>query len=153
MDYKIVPFNFEVCEQAATLHASAFDCAWSKNEFEVLLTVNPGVFGFKAVSSEEQLCGFILLQYIIDDAEILTLGVSKNCRQQGIGKELIKTTIKKLFIKGAKRLLLEVSEYNKEALLLYKSLNFKAYGRRKNYYLLNDKKQADALLLEIKLNN
>ncbi|AIL12977.1 hypothetical protein IM40_04810 [Candidatus Paracaedimonas acanthamoebae] len=142
-----------MCEQASILHASAFERPWSKNEFEILVTESPGIFGFKAVSSEEQLYGFILLQYIIDDAEILTLCVLENCRRQGIGKELIKTAINKLFIKDAKRLLLEVNEYNKEALLLYKSLNFNTYGRRKNYYLLNDKSQADALLLEIKLNN
>lgn len=153
MDYKIVPFDFEICEQASILHASVFERPWSKKEFEVLIMASPGVFGFKAVSLEEHLYGFILLQYIIDDAEILTLGVLESCRRQGIGTELIKTAIKQIFIKGAKRLLLEVSEYNKEALLLYKNLNFKAYGRRKNYYLLNDKSQADALLLEIKLNN
>lgn len=153
MDYKIVPFNFEICEQAAILHASSFERPWSKKEFEVLVTTSPGIFGFKAVSSEEQLYGFILLQYIIDDAEILTLSVLKSRRRQGIGTELIKTAIKQLLIRGSKRLLLEVNEYNNEALLLYKRLNFKAYGRRKNYYLLNDKSQADALLLEIKLNN
>ncbi len=153
VDYKIASFNFEICEQAAILHASSFERAWSKQEFEVLVTTSPGVFGFKAISSEEQLYGFILLQYIIDDAEILTLSVLKNCRRKGVATRLIKEAIKQLFINGAKRLLLEVSEYNNEALLLYKKLNFKAYGRRKNYYLLNDKNQADALLLEIKLNN
>jgi ribosomal-protein-alanine N-acetyltransferase len=153
VDYKIAPFNFEVSEQAAILHASAFENPWSKNEFEALIALNPRNFGFKAISLKGQLYGFILLQYVIDDAEILTVSVLENCRRQGIGTSLIKSAIEQLFVKGAKRLLLEVSEYNKEALLLYKSLNFKPYGRRKNYYLLNDGKQADALLLEIKLNN
>lgn len=147
MNYRIELFNYETCEQAAVLHASTFERPWTKKEFEILIAA-PGVFGFKVISLEEQqLRGFILLQYIIDDAEILTLNVDKNSRRQGIATELIKTAIAQLFLKGARRLLLEVNEYNKEALLLYKKLNFKTYGRRKNYYLLNDKNQADALLL------
>lgn len=153
MNYKIELFNYEICEQAAALHASTFERSWSKNEFETLI-ITPGVFALKAISVDNrQLYGFILLQYIIDDAEILTLSVDKNNRRQGIASELIKVAIARLFLKGAKRLLLEVNEYNKDALLLYKKLNFKTYGRRKNYYLLNDNNQADALLLEIKLNN
>ncbi len=153
MNYKIAPFTVETCVQAAILHASTFKRSWSEKELKTVLLSTPGTFGFKAASLQGELWGFILLQYVIDEAEILTLSVSESHRRQGIGTKLIKAAMKQLFVKKAKRLLLEVNQYNKEALLLYKSLDFKTYGRRKNYYLLNDKKQADALLLEIKLND
>ncbi|OJX10926.1 MAG: hypothetical protein BGO77_05280 [Caedibacter sp. 37-49] len=153
MNYEISPFTSETCAQAAILHASTFMRSWSEKELETVLLSMPGTFGFKAMSLQGELLGFIFLQYVIDEAEILTLSVSECNRRQGIGTKLMRAAIKQLLTKRAKRILLEVNEYNKEALLLYKSLDFKTYGRRKNYYLLNDGKQADALLLEIKLND
>ena len=80
----------------------------------------------------------------ISEYEILLLYVSKSFRKKGLGSQLInkieenKSRLKKIY--------LEVSENNLEAISFYTKMNFKTIYTRKNYFFI-DNKRIDALVM------
>ena len=80
----------------------------------------------------------------ISEYEILLLYVCKDFRNKGLGINLLKK------IEGnnnfLKKIYLEVSENNLEGISFYKKMNFKIISKRKNYFLVQDKK-IDALMM------
>lgn len=75
---------------------------------------------------------------IDDEMEILSIGVHPNFRLQGLAKLLLKDRISKF-----KKVFLEVSSNNVNAIQLYKTLKFEQINFRKNYY-----QDSDALLMK-----
>ena len=93
-----------------------------------------------------------VISLIKDELEIYFIGVKKDLRNQGIGKQFLCDIIKLAKDSGATSIILEVNEKNKIALNMYKSLNFEGCGTRKNYYYNPDGKREDALIMRLKLN-
>ena len=93
-----------------------------------------------------------VISLIKDELEIYFIGVKKDLRNQGIGKQFLCDIIKLAKDRGATSIILEVNKKNKIALKMYKSLNFEGYGTRKNYYYSPDGRHADALIMQLKLN-
>ena len=93
-----------------------------------------------------------VISLIKDELEIYFIGVKKDFRNQGIGKQFLCDIIKLAKDRGATSIILEVNEKNKIALKMYKSLNFEGYGTRKNYYYSPDGRHEDALIMQLKLN-
>ena len=92
------------------------------------------------------LTGFSIFFITDVSLEIYFIFVAPSFRKNGIGENFLKNAIffcKKKLIKSIK---LEVNEKNKMAINLYKKLNFKITGRRKNYYQIKGKYN-DALLM------
>ena len=120
----------------AALHAAVFPHApWSEAAFLALLN-QPNVI---ALAHAEN--GFLLLQVVLDEAEILTFGTTqKRC---GIGTHLLRAGLEALAATGVTRLFLEVASSNHEAQAFYKKFNFVVTGRRKAYYEDGD----DALVM------
>ncbi len=65
------------------------------------------------------------------EREILNLVVDPAQRRRGIGKKLLKNEVSR----GRGNWFLEVRESNHPAIKLYKSIGFRATGRRPEYYL------------------
>lgn len=78
--------------------------------------------------------GYISLNFDGYQAEILNFCVSLDCQRQGIGTKLLSYAINLLYAKGATSFVLEVRESNINAISLYKKLGFKQISVRKNYY-------------------
>lgn len=78
--------------------------------------------------------GFIYFLTILDEIEIIDVGVHANFRKQGIGKKLMQHVIHHAQIKNIKRILLEVRADNVAAIHLYESLGFIFIRSRSNYY-------------------
>ena len=132
------------CDTAAlaTLHAAAFDDAWSA-DWIARLMAQPGTF---AISAEG---GFILLRSAGGEAEVLTLAVAPAARRRGIASALIVMAAKYAQEQGARRLFLEVSDANEPAKSLYTCAGFKEVGRRKAYYRRDSGCCEDALVLAV----
>ena len=124
----------------ASVHLQAFDAPWNEAAFRDLLA-SPGVF---ALGDE---AGFILVRVILDEAEILTVGVRPDLRRHGLGRALVQQAIIQAAAKGAERMFLEVAQSNLAAQYLYASTGFEQVGRRKNYYSLGDGSHEDALMM------
>lgn len=142
--------EFEDIDYAAELHSEAFDRPWSGDEFAALLG-NPGTFGFLARrigAPNSAPVGVVLVREAADEAEILTIAVSKRARGQGIGRMLMDQVLQRLHADRTASLFLEVDEENAAALALYRRLRFAEVGRRPAYYADANGRRTSALVLK-----
>jgi ribosomal-protein-alanine N-acetyltransferase len=114
----------------AGIHARAFpaDECWDERIIAGQLG-QPGVFGLIDPRG-----GMVLARLAADEAEILTLAVTPEARQQGVGAGLIAAAAAEAKLRGAVRLFLEVSTKNPAARGLYQRQGFQQVGRRRAYY-------------------
>lgn len=143
---------------AAALHQTGFDDFWDENAICDLLNV-PGAFGLLAFApgsgqhqgsacAEDIPLGFVLVQVVLDEAEINTIVVGPAARRCGVGNILMENVVSHLQKHGVGRLLLEVACDNAAAMALYQKLGFAEIGRRRGYYRRNGGPAIDALVME-----
>lgn len=82
----------------------------------------------------EKFAGFIYFLTILDEIEIIDVGVDPDFRKQGIGKKLLQYMFDHALKKNIRRILLEVRADNPAAIHLYESLGFTFIRARSNYY-------------------
>ena len=92
--------------------------------------------------------GVCVFHKIYDEAEIRYLSVHPSYKRIGLGKNLIHKIFKECKNENIKRIFLEVSLQNKQALNFYDFLGFETICVRKKYY----RDGSDALLKEKMLN-
>lgn len=145
------PLEPDDLDLAAEIHSEAFSRPWSGDEFSSLMT-QPGTFGFVARRVGEKQsappAGFVLARLVADEAEILTIAVSRRARRQGVGRLLMDMVLQRLHSDRAKSLFLEVDEENTGALALYRRLRFAEVGRRPAYYNDANGRKTSALVLK-----
>ncbi|GAA0552088.1 ribosomal-protein-alanine N-acetyltransferase [Rhizomicrobium palustre] len=129
------------------LHAQCFEEVWSEKSFADLLAV-PGTFAL----IDEAAAGFLLLQVVADQSEVLTLGVTPAARRRGIACELLAKALELAQEKGASHMLLEVESLNFQAIGLYRKYGFLEVGRRKAYYRHADGRTGDALMMRVEIH-
>ena len=114
----------------SAIHARAFpeDEFWEEGIIAGQLS-QPGVFGFIDMRG-----GMILARTVADEAEVLTVAVVPERRQQGLGGGLVAAAATEARRHGANTLFLEVSTRNPAARGLYQRLGFVQIGRRRGYY-------------------
>lgn len=134
-----------------TLYASCFKKAWSSDFFSKFLDSSNSI-SIGCFDTQQQLIGFCLCRWVVDEAEILTIVVGRQWRRQGIGYNLFTRVLKQLKKIGVKKIFLEVHEKNQSALSLYNKLYFQPIGVRENYYLDTEEMPGNAIVLELVLN-
>jgi ribosomal-protein-alanine N-acetyltransferase len=114
----------------SAIHARAFpdDEFWDERIIAGQLS-QPGVFGLL-----DKRGGMLLARLAADEAEVLTVAVVPERRQQGLGGGLLQAAAEEARARGAARLFLEVSTRNPAARGLYQQFGFTQVGRRKAYY-------------------
>lgn len=114
----------------SAIHSRAFpsDEFWDERIIAGQLS-QPGVFGLL-----DERGGMLLARLAADEAEILTVAVVPERRQQGFGAALIQAAAAEARARGALKMFLEVSTRNPAARGLYQQLGFAQVGRRKGYY-------------------
>ena len=93
--------------------------------------------------STTKIIGFVIFYHVRNEIEIIQIGIIKSCQRKNYGS-LIVNKIKKL--KNIRKIFLEVSVENTQAINFYLKNGFKKIGIRKAYYKDN-KKRTDALRL------
>ena len=111
-----------------------------KNELEKDYVTGIGIYLNNLV------VGVCVIHKIFDEAEIRYLSVHPYYKRRGLGKKLIFRIFKECEDEDIKRIFLEVSIKNKQALSFYDNLGFKTICIRKKYY----KDGSDALIKEKK---
>ncbi len=120
----------------AELHGKSFPRGWSETEVEALaahpqthlIVVRPVGGGSKPP------LGFVIYRIAADEAEILSVAVDPSARRNGLGKILMRETIRRLQGERIASLVLEVDSTNVDAVELYNHLGFDAVGLRPGYY-------------------
>lgn len=132
----------------AGLHAELFSDAWSQETCKhFILSAAHLTFVAYDAREDHKIIGFLILQFLAPEAEIITLGVSRSHQTLGVGSELLKTAVETLGREGCEAIFLEVEENNIAAKRLYEKFGFAPNGRRPGYYL-NKGRRSDALLLK-----
>ncbi|WP_343564498.1 ribosomal protein S18-alanine N-acetyltransferase [Kiloniella sp. b19] len=133
----------------AALHASGFPdgLSWSAKSFRELFAMS-GVVLMTVESQENEPAGFLLLQTVADEAEILTFCIHPQFRRRGLGRKLLEAMADFLRGKSICRILLEVDVENRAAKALYKDFGFRSISTRKGYYSKNGQ-PCDADIMEI----
>ncbi|MEA1677597.1 GNAT family N-acetyltransferase [Nitrospirillum sp. BR 11163] len=148
--WRIRPALAVEVEVLAAVHALCFadpevaGPAWSAQAIADLMNL-PGVAALIAQDEHEPL-GMALIRTVVDEAEILTIGVTPAARERGLGAALTQACADTAAADGAAALYLEVAETNTPARRLYAATGFEPVGRRANYYHLGGQPVAALLL-------
>ena len=125
--------------QLMEIKKNVFDNSPSVDEFENCF--NESTIKIWKISTQK-IIGFVSFYHVIDEIEIIQIGIIKSYQRKNYGS-LIINKIKKLNIK---KIFLEVSVENSQAINFYLKNGFKKIGVRKGYYTRNIYK-TDALRL------
>ena len=83
---------------------------------------------------EGRAVGFLLSSFVLDEAQLLLIGVSPDWQGVGVGGQLLEEFITRSQDQGHKLIYLEVRSGNERAIRLYRSLGFIDIGVRRDYY-------------------
>ena len=114
-------------EKLSNLHKKCFpNKPWSADDFRDLKKS-----GCEIIMSEN---GFIVYRIVVDEAEIITIGVNPDKRRLGIASAMIGIIEKSAKYQRVKKIFLEVAANNIPAQKLYENNGFKTVGLRPKYY-------------------
>lgn len=123
-------------QQLEKLHTLCFPARpWSADEFADLKKS-----GCDIIASQN---GFIVYRSVLDEAEIITIGVAPDARRGGIAAAMLGIMEGDLKKRGVKKIFLEVAADNAGARALYERNGYVQSGLRPKYY-----DGVDAILME-----
>ncbi len=118
------------------IEKATFKNPWSKPSlyYEIVEDELSKVF---VVEKDGQLVAYIGFMIIFDEIHIANVAVDKNFRGEGFGDILMKK-ITEFADENNLKVTLEVNVHNEVAISLYKKYGFINFGRRKNYYGIDE---------------
>lgn len=84
--------------------------------------------------AENEIRGYAVLMPMVDDSELLSIGVAPAQQRKGLGRAMLDEMMEAAREKNIRRIFLEVRSSNAAAIALYCSAGFSAIGVRRNYY-------------------
>ena len=124
------------------IERSSFSTPWSEISF-LSEVYKKNAFSNVALF-EENVIGYICVNYLLHESHILNLAVHELFRRRGVATILMNDTLKELKRKGCVFMYLEVRASNAGAKKFYELFGFKVESIRKKYYTNPDE---DALLM------
>tara|TARA_B100000212_G_scaffold39628_1_gene25630 strand:- start:30 stop:464 length:435 start_codon:yes stop_codon:yes gene_type:complete len=125
---EICPKNSERCYKLDLKSIKLWNQNQWKNELEKDYVTAMGIF------SNNLLLGICVFHKMYDEAEISYLSVLPSYKRKGLGKKLIHNIIRQCKNDNIKKIFLEVSLKNKQALNFYDDFGFETIRIRKKYY-------------------
>lgn len=114
--------------------------AWTASQCLALMTM-PGTR--LLLARNEELVGFALTRTVVDECELMMLGVDPARQRQGVGSGLLKQIVIRANADNVSAVFLEVRSEN-PAILLYSRAGFEKVGLRSCYYRGNKGEVFDA---------
>ena len=114
------------------LDKTAFAESWSVDTFRSELCVSTR--RYIGMFDGDTLVGYIGMNLVIDECDIIRIAIHKDYQGQGLSKELFNNAIEYMNTIGIEKILLEVSHINNKAISLYEKLGFKKIFHRPHYY-------------------
>jgi len=140
----------QLSQVLAELQARSYESigirSWSASEIEEL-TASSHVHIIMARDRQGSAQGFLCLSLLDHEAEVLSLAVDPNHWRQGVASLLFESLKTDQKFAETGRLVLEVSENNTSATVLYRKLGFVDIAMRRNYYRI-DGNRIDARVME-----
>jgi [ribosomal protein S18]-alanine N-acetyltransferase len=131
---------------------SAFDPAygesWTSAQCLSLLTLPASQLII--AQNDATIAGFAMSRWVLDEEELLMIGVHPDMQRQNIGSLLLEYIINKAKIQERTKLFLEVRSSN-TALFFYRNKAFVSDGLRKHYYRGKDGASHDAITMTLNI--
>lgn len=119
----------------AELEKLCFTTPWSEQSLAAELEKPNAVF-LTARLADGGLCGYVGMNYVLDEGYIDNLAVHPDCRRRGIGERLLKNLLQRCAELSLAFATLEVRAGNSAAISLYGGLGFLPAGVRRGFYSL-----------------
>lgn len=133
----------------ARLQIGLFDSPWSE---ELLCSVLQSSVSLSLMALVDEVpVGFLVGRMVVDEGEILVIGVGQRVQRRGIGRLLLTAWLESLTTLGARLAFLEVAADNEPAVALYGRCGFASVGRRPGYYHRADGSVADGVSMMLEL--
>lgn len=116
----------------AELEKNIFSDAWTNKSIGD--TMNQPQAFITVAEENEEIAGYCIIYYVLDEGEIARIAVDERWRRQGVGRRLLDYACECCREKNIERLLLDVRESNESARVFYKNYGFEEDGIRKNFY-------------------
>jgi len=128
----IRPMTEDEIPAVSTLERELFSDCWSE---KLLLggLQNPAQH-YSCLYLDGELAGYGGIQAVLDESELLRIGILKKFRNQGAGAFLLGRLLGAASERGATSMFLEVRKGNAGAIRLYEKFGFQIEGVRKGYY-------------------
>lgn len=85
-------------------------------------------------SIDDDIIGYIMVSYVVDEAELQKICVSHDNQRSGVGYQLLSNVQNLLSDRGIKTLYLEVRKDNTKAINFYEKNGFEIVSIREKYY-------------------
>jgi [ribosomal protein S18]-alanine N-acetyltransferase len=144
-----VEFSFATASDIDSLlviESQAFQSPWPRQHFESELSQphSHTLLARRPHTVNQEIVGYIIYWFVVDEMHILNLAVSPGFRRQGLARSLLLEAIRLAQAGNLKTAWLEVRPSNTAALALYQASGFELAMTRKRYY--SDSRE-DALIL------
>lgn len=117
--------------KVAQIEKECFSQPWSQQGFIEALK---GTDNILVVAEENgEIYGYVCMYVSFEEGEITNVAVSEQYRNKGVGRLLMQGIEREAKANGVERIVLEVRVSNNSAISLYKSMNYRELGIRKNF--------------------
>jgi [ribosomal protein S18]-alanine N-acetyltransferase len=146
VDYSSRAMTLADLPQIHAIERDIFPFPWTLGNFKDALGAGYDAWVFES-SALDQIVGYALLMWVLDEIHLLNLSVAQPFQQKGQGHAFMTQLMQQYGRQGAKKLLLEVRPSNPKALQLYDRCGLIEIGRRKNYYPFWGDSREDAIVM------
>ena len=129
--------------KVARIEKECFSQPWSQQGFIDALKGSDNILVVAEKNGE--IYGYVCMYVSFEEGEITNVAVSEQYRNKGVGRLLMQAIEREAEANGVERIVLEVRVSNNSAISLYKSMNYRELGIRKNFY---EQPVEDACIME-----
>ena len=133
---EIIDCDKETAKSLEKIEKIIFGTAWNSEIIQE--KIKNKKFKYWIYEVENSIKGYLGIQFLEEEIEILGIGVNQGSRRKNIATELMDELIEYFEKSEYKKIILEVRESNTVAQRLYKKYGFKKISKRKKYYVDED---------------
>jgi len=133
---EIIDCDNETARSLENIEKLIFGTAWNSEIIQE--KIKNKKFKYWIYEVENSIKGYLGIQFLEEEIEILGIGVNQGSRRKNIATELMDELIEYFEKSEYKKIILEVRESNTVAQRLYKKYGFKKISKRKKYYVDED---------------
>ena len=142
----ILNCDFDQAKNLSELEEKIFSTSWDPLWIREKINNENAIYWVK--KEDDEIVGYLAIQFVAEDIEILGLGVLEDYRGKGYASDMLFAMMNHLKQYNYNKVFLEVRDSNNVAKNLYSKFNFNRSGTRLNYY-----KDENAALYEMSINN
>ncbi len=132
MEIGYYELSYDDIAKVSEMERRFFSTPWS--EASIAHYMEAGNTIFVVARDKEETIGYAAVMCVLDEGNLVSIGVDDNYREMGIASELLDIVYDMAHERGVTSINLEVRTSNDAAIALYEKHGFVQNGRRKDFY-------------------